>query len=361
MRRILGVFMALFMFCVPIGIQAEEEALSFEYTGQKIEIDGAEGYFSTTGPLEDAPIDCGKYFADTGGGYVTFEINPKKVLVNVSYNKDWREGDSEENIYLCKFDGDYELKLRILPNGDFVSFDRYDGNIDFQFEPKNEKDVPVGKTKITHSDVEVVYYEDGYKIDSGRSDIEPILLKDAGEYIVSFDADSRYYESIPFKVIILPKTIELQIPNYQKYVGEKDPILETDDYILIREPGEEIGNYKLIAQSKSKNYKYEITKNAIFTILDTKLHDIRQETTGQPDNEGKKDPLVSISALGKDKTKYADASDKNTNINTETKANKESTKTEAKVVTGVSSIVSVYYLMMISSISLVMYILIKKS
>lgn len=361
MRRILGVFMALFMFCVPIGIQAEEEALSFEYTGQKIEIDGAEGYFSTTGPLEDAPIDCGKYFADTGGGYVTFEINPKKVLVNVSYNKDWREGDSEENIYLCKFDGDYELKLRILPNGDFVSFDRYDGNIDFQFEPKNEKDVPVGKTKITHSDVEVVYYEDGYKIDSGRSDIEPILLKDAGEYIVSFDADSRYYESIPFKVIILPKTIELQLPNYQKYVGEKDPILETDDYILIREPGEEIGNYKLIAQSKSKNYKYEITKNAIFTILDTKLHDIRQETTGQPDNEGKKDPLVSISALGKDKTKYADASDKNTNINTETKANKESTKTEAKVVTGVSSIVSVYYLMMISSISLVMYILIKKS
>lgn len=361
MRRILGVFMALFMFCVPIGIQAEEEVLSFEYTGQKIEIDGAEGYFSTTGPLEDAPIDCGKYFADTGGGYVTFEINPKKVLVNVSYNKDWREGDSEENIYLCKFDGDYELKLRILPNGDFVSFDRYNGNIDFQFEPKNEKDVPVGKTKITHSDVEVVYYEDGYKIDSGRSDIEPILLKDAGEYIVSFDADSRYYVSIPFKVTILPKTIELQLPNYQKYVGEKDPILETDDYILIREPGEEIGNYKLTAQSKSKNYIYEIVANDTFTILDTKLHDIRQETTIQPGNEGKKDPLVSISALGKDKTKYADASDKNTNINTETKANKESTKTEEKVVTGVSSIVSVYYLMMISSISLVMYILIKKS
>ena len=201
MRRILGVFLALFMFCVPIGIQAEEEVLSFEYTGQKIEIENAEGYYSTMGPLKDAPIDCGKYFALTSDGYVAFEINPKKVLVNVSYNKDWREGDSEENKYLCKFDGDYELKLRILPNGDFVSFDRYDGNIDFQLEPKNEKDVPVGKTKITHSDVEVVYYEDGYKIDSGRSDIEPILLKDAGEYIVSFNADSRYYESIPFKVM----------------------------------------------------------------------------------------------------------------------------------------------------------------
>lgn len=352
MRRILGVFLALFMFCVPIGIQAEEEVLSFEYTGQKIEIDGATGYFSTMGPLEDAPIDCGKYFAVTSGGYVTFEINPKKVLVNVNYNKDWREGDSEEKKYLCKFGGNYELKLRILPNGDFVSFDRYDGNIDFQFEPKNEKDVPIEKTKITHSDVEVVYYKDGYKIDSGISDIEPILLKDAGEYIVSFDADSRYYESIPFKVTILPKKVELQLPNYQKYVGEKDPVLETDDYILIRQPGEEIGNYKLTAQSKSKNYIYEIVANDTFTILDSKQQSIRPEE--------KKDPLLSVNASNKNKTKYADATDQKTNIITQTKTDKESVKTETKVVTGVSNFTSMYYLMMVSSIVVVMYILIKK-
>lgn len=341
MRRILGVFIALFMFCVPIGIQAEEEVLSFEYTGQKIEIDYATGYYSTSDfeLLEDAPINCGKYLATTNEGYVIFEINPKKVLVNVSYNKDWREGDSEEKKYLCKFDGDYELKLRILPNGDFVSFDRYDGNIDFQFEPKNEKDVPVEKTKITHSDVEVVYYEDGYKIDSGRSDIEPILLKDAGEYIVSFDADSRYYESIPFKVTILPKTIELQLPNYQKYVGEKDPILETDDYILIREVGEEVGNYKLTVKSKSKNYKYEITKNAIFTILDSKQQSIRPEE--------KKDPLLSINPSNKDKNKYASAADMESNKEIETKVDKESAKTE-EVVTGVSNFTSMYYLMMLS-------------
>ncbi len=360
MRRILGVFMALFMFCIPIGIQAEEEVLSFEYTGQKIKIDGAEGYFSTMGPLEDAPIDCGKYFAVTGGGYVTFEINPKKVLVGVNYNKDWREGDPEENKYLCKFDGDYELKLRILPNGDFESFDRYDGNISFEFEPKNEKDIPVGKTKITHSDVEVVYYEDGYKIDSGRSDIEPILLKDAGEYIVSFDADSRYYESIPFKVTILPKTIELQLPNYQKYVGEKDPILETDDYILIREVGEEVGNYKLTAQSKSKNYIYEIVANDTFTILDTKLHDIRQETTIQPDNEEKKNQLLSVNASNQDKNKYASATDMESNKDIETKEDNESQKTETKVVTGVSNFTSIYYLMIVSSIAVIIYILIKK-
>lgn len=354
MRRILGVFMALFMLCVPIGIQAEEEVLSFEYTGQKIEIDYATGYYSTSDfeLLEDAPINCGKYLATTNEGYVIFEINPKKVLVNVSYNKDWREGDSEEKKYLCKFDGDYELKLRILPNGDFVSFDRYDGNIDFQFEPKNEKDVPVGKTKITHSDVEVVYYEDGYKIDSGRSDIEPILLKDAGEYIVSFDADSRYYESIPFKVTILPKTIELQLPNYQKHVGEKDPILETDDYILIREPGEEIGNYKLTAQSKSKNYIYEIVANDKFTILDSKQQSIRPEE--------KKDPLLSINHSNKDKNKYASATDMESNKDIETKVDKESQKTETKVVTGVLNFTSMYYLMMVSSIAVIIYILIKK-
>lgn len=352
MRRILGVFMALFMCCVPIGIQAEEEVLSFEYTGQKIEIENAEGYYSTAGPLKDAPIDCGKYFAVTSDGHVTFEINPKKVLVNVSYNKDWREGDSEEKKYLCKFDGDYELKLRILPNGDFVSFDRYDGNIDFQFEPKNEKDVPVGKTMITHSDVEVVYYEDGYKIDSGRSDIEPILLKDAGEYIVSFDADSRYYESIPFKVTILPKKVELQLPNYQKHVGEKDPVLETDDYILIREPGEEIGNYKLIAQSKSKNYKYEIVANDTFTILDSKQQSIRPEE--------KKNPLLSVNASNKDKNKYASATDMESNKDIETKVDKESQKTETKVVTGVLNFTSMYYLMMVSSIAVIIYILIKK-
>lgn len=276
----------------------------------------------------------------------------KKVLVNVNYNKDWREGDSEEKKYLCKFDGDYELKLRILSNGDFVSLDRYDGNIDFQFEPKNEKDVPVEKTKITHSDVEVVYYEDGYKIDSGRIDIEPILLKDAGEYIVSFDADSRYYESIPFKVTILPKTIELQLPNYQKYVGEKDPILETDDYILIREVGEEVGNYKLTVKSKSKNYRYEIVANDTFTILDSKQQSIRPEE--------KEDPLVSINPSHKDKNKYASATDMESNNDIETKVDKESQKKETKVVTGVSNFTSMYYLMMLSCIAVIIYILIKK-
>lgn len=178
------------------------------------------------------------------------------------------------------------------------------------------------------------------------------MLKDAGEYIVSFNADSRYYESIPFKVTILPKKVELQLPNYQKHVGEKDPVLETDDYILIREPGEEIGNYKLIAQSKSKNYKYEIVANDTFTILDSKQQSIRPEE--------KKAPLLSISASKKDEIKQANASDENPIIITETKVDKKSEKTETKVVTGVLNFTSMYYLMMISSVAMVIYILIKK-
>ena len=353
MRRILGVFMALFMLCVPIGIQAEEEVLSFEYTGQKIEIKNATGYYSTPEfeQLKDAPIDCGKYLASTNDGYVTFEINPKKVLVHVSYNKDCREEDPVEKKYHCKYDGYYEFKLRTKTNGDFESLDDYEGNIDFQFEPKNKKDVPVEKVKITHSDVEVYYSEQGLIIDSDKDDIQPILLKDAGEYIVSFDVDSRYYESIPFKVTILPKKVELQLPNYQKYVGEKDPVLETDDYILIREPGEEVGNYKLTAQSKSKNYIYEMVGSGIFTILDTKQQSIRPEE--------KKDPLVSISASKKDEIKQANASDDNPIIITEAKVDKESMKTETKVVTGVSYFKQLYLFLMAISILTVLYLLIK--
>lgn len=210
---------------------------------------------------------------------IFFEIKPKKVPVKVTYNKDWRESDPEEEKYLCEYDGDYEFKLRIDTDGNINSLDNYHGNYDFQFEPKNVKDIEVLKTKITHPDVEYVYSEDGIKIYSDINQVEPILLKDVGEYTVAFDLDERYYESVPFKVTILPKTIELK-PNKQfKYFGEEDPIFEYDDYILTREPGEDIGDYKLTVQSKSKNYKYEIIENDVFTILGRDVID-RSETKG---------------------------------------------------------------------------------
>lgn len=246
MRRILGVFMALFMCCVPIGIQAEEGALSFEYTGQKIEIDDAIGYHLIDDDkfVLKAPKDCGRYRAYySDGSYIEYEITPKVVHVNVKYNKDWRPGDPEEDRYLCEYDGDYEFILSSYVNGDFKT--DYDDNYKFEFEPKNKKDVEIVKTTITHPDVEYVYTGSDIVIDSKVDSISPIAFKNVGEYIVSFNVDSNYYESIPFKVTILPKTVQLRLNKYQKYVGEKDPVLETDDYILTREVGEGVGNYKL--------------------------------------------------------------------------------------------------------------------
>ena len=307
MKRLLGVVLVLFMACIPINIHAQEVDLSFEYTGQKIEIENAVMYFTQSWEkLDQAPTDCGTYNVWTSDEkLIHFEINPKKVDVKVSYNKDWRESDPEEEKYLCDYVGDYEFKLRIDTDGNIISLDNYQGNYDFQFDPKNVNDVEVLKTKVTHPDVEYVYSEDGIKIYSDIDHVKPIQLKDAGEYTVAFDLDERYYESVPFKVTILPKTIELK-PNKQfKYFGEQDPILENDDYILTREPGEDIGDYKLTVQSKSKNYKYEIIENDVFKILGKDaIH--RNETKGPSfkiDKEVEKTTHKKTTVLNKSQSK----------------------------------------------------------
>ena len=307
MKRLLGVVLVLFMACIPMNIHAQEVVDSFEYTGQKIEVENAVKYYTIEGELlDEAPIYCGTYIAWTSDEEaILFEINPKKVSVKVTYNKDWRESDPEEEKYLCEYVGDYEFKLRIDADGNINSLDNYQGNYDFQFEPKNVKDVEVLKTKITHPDVEYVYSEDGIKIYSDIDHVKPIQLKDVGEYTVAFDLDERYYESVPFKVTILPKTIELK-PNKQfKYFGEEDPVLGNDDYILTREPGEDIGDYKLTVQSKSKNYKYEIIENDVFKILGKDAID-RNETKGSSfkiDKEVEKTTLKETPVLNKSQSK----------------------------------------------------------
>lgn len=86
--------------------------------------------------------------------------------------------------------------------------------------------------------------------------------------------------------------------------------------------------------------------------MDSKEQSIRPEE--------KEDPLLSVNASNKDKNKYASATDMESNKDIETKVDKESAKTETKVVTGVSILTSTYYLMMASSIAMVIYILIKK-
>lgn len=361
MKKLLGVLLAFLMCCVPIGIQAKEEVLSFEYTGQKIGIEGTKLYHFIDDDIytSEAPMDCGRYRAYySDGSYIDYEITPKVVHVNVRYNKDWRQGDPEENRYLCEYDGDYDFKLSSYVNGDFKT--DYNDNYEFEFEPKNKKDVEIVKTTITHPDVEYVYTGSDIVIDSKVASITPILLKNAGEYIVSFSVDSNYYESIPFKVTILPKTVQLRLNKYKKYVGEKDPVLETDDYILTREVGEDVGNYKLNVKSKSRNYKYEIIENDLFTILENKSQQVKPEVTNHPNNDEKRVPLQSVNVSNKDKNKYASATDMESNKDIETKVDKESQKTETKVVTGVSNFTSMYYLMMVSSIAVIIYILIKK-
>ena len=361
MKKLLGVLLAFLMCCVPIGIQAKEEVLSFEYTGQMIEIKGAFGYHLIEDDkfVLEAPKDCGRYRAYySDGSYIEYEITPKIVHVYVRYNKDWRQGDPEEKRYLCEYDGDYEFTLSSYVNGDFKT--DYNDNYEFEFEPKNKKDVEIVKTTITHPDVEYIYTGSDIVIDSKVDSITPITLKNAGEYIVSFSVDSNYYDSIPFKVTILPKTVQLRLNKYQKYVGEKDPVLETDDYKLIREVGEDVGNYKLTAKSKSRNYKYEIIENDVFTILENKSQQVKPDVTNHPSNDEKKEPLQLVNASNKDKIKYAGASDKNININTETKVDKESLKTETKVVTGVSNLTTMYLSFMTISLVVATYILIKK-
>lgn len=342
MKKLLGVLLAFLMCCVPIGIQAKEEVLSFEYTGQKIGIEGTKLYHYIDDDIytSEAPMDCGRYQAIySDGSYIDYEITPKVVHVNVRYNKDWRQGDSEENRYLCEYDGDYEFKLDSYVNGDFKAVD-YNDNYKFEFEPKNKNDVEIVKTTITHPDVEYVYTGSDIVIESKVDSISPIAFKNVGEYIVSFNVDTNYYESIPFKVTILPKTVQLRLNKYQKYVGEKDPALETEDYILTREVGEGVGNYKFTAKSKSRNYKYEIIENDVFTILENKSQQVKPEVTNQPSNDEKKDPLLSVNASNKDKNKYADASDKNADLD------KEPKKTE-EVVTGVSNVASTYFSLMV--------------
>lgn len=308
MKRLIGVLFALIVACIPMRIQAQDVSLSFEYTGQKIEVEDATMYYSTDFELlDEVPSDCGIYIAITSSGPKYYEIKPKDVEVSVSYNKDWRFGDPEIEKYLCEYDGDYEFKLMINTNDEFEAENEYNGNYRFVFTPSKTSEVKVEKTCITHPDVEYVYNEEGTYIYSTIHGVEPIKLNDAGEYTVSFDLDEAYYESVPFKVTILPKTVQLKLVKQTKFVGEKDPVFETNDYVLTREPGEEVGDYKLTVQSKSKNYKYELLSGDVFTILDRRENEtlkkpyIKQDPNKQKEVKKPEEPKKNVEPKHEDK------------------------------------------------------------
>lgn len=293
MKRIIGVLFALIVTCIPMRIQAQDISLSFEYTGQKIEVEDATMYYSMDFELlDEAPSDCGIYIAITSSGPKYYEIKPKDVEVRVSYNKDWRFGNPEIEKYVCECKEDLNYKLMINTNDEFEAENEYNGNYHFVFSPSKTTDVKVEKTRVTHSDVEYVYNEEGTYIYSTIHGVEPIKLTDVGEYTVSFDLDEAYYESVPFKVTILPKTVKLKLVKQTKFVGEKDPVFENEDYILTRESGEEAGDYKLTVQSKSKNYKYELLSGDIFTILDKRENETLKKPyiKEEPKEEKKEEP-----------------------------------------------------------------------
>ena len=326
MKRIIGVLFALIVACIPMRIRAQDVSLSFDYTGQKIEVEDATKYYSTDFELlDEVPSDCGTYIAITSSGPKYYEIKPKDVEVNVSYNKDWRFGDPEIEKYVCKYDGDYDFKLMINTNDEFEAENEYNGNYRFVFSPSKTTDVKVEKTRVTHPDVECVYNEEGTNIYSTIHGVKPIKLMDAGEYTVSFDLDEAYYESVPFKVTILPKTVQLKLVKQTKFVGEKDPVFENDDYILTREPGEEAGDYKLTVESKSKNYRYELLSGDVFTILDKRENEtlkkpyIKEEPRKEKKEESKKaeetKKPVESKKEDKKKSKAPTGVSVNTNVN----------------------------------------------
>lgn len=120
MKRLIGVLFALIVACIPMRIQAQDVSLSFEYTGQKIEVEDATKYYSTEYELlDEAPSDCGIYIAITSSGPKYYETKPKDVEVKVSYNKNWRFGDSEIEKYVCECKEDLNFKLMINMNDEF--------------------------------------------------------------------------------------------------------------------------------------------------------------------------------------------------------------------------------------------------
>lgn len=57
MKRLLGVVLVLFMACIPMNIHAQEVDLSFDYSGQKVEVENAVMYFTQSWErLDEAPI-----------------------------------------------------------------------------------------------------------------------------------------------------------------------------------------------------------------------------------------------------------------------------------------------------------------
>lgn len=328
MKKLLGVVLALCMVCIPMRIHAQD-LYYFEY-GEQFPFDESYQYFDLDENvlLLEAPKNVGRYIAYNLEDFIEFEIVPKEVKVHVSHNMGL---DFLDNPYLYEYEGNYNFKTNIDTFGNFISYGTDCMNYSFVYCPSNISDLGVRKTIVSHEDMELVYNESGYTIYSEYEDIDPLILHDVGDYTLSFKADSSKYISKPFQVRIVPKVIEIH-PILVKEYGQTDPEFETKDYILSRESGESVGDYKLTVKSKNKNYRYVLDNKSIFRILEKENVEVKGV-----DEEKKIDDVPTSSNDNTTTSKNSCEERSKTDLNTET----------SKVATGVELSLYEYILSMV--------------
>ena len=261
-----------------MNVSAHE--VSFVYNGRPCEIAGASAYCDKEGIMLDGPpTDVGHYFAKVSEeDYVEFEIVQAKLNCVVT-NSELYYGDSIPTFEYVLYDTDYNvihdfipLMIQVDNNNHF--FSPTNPNYKITFSPVG---VTYKKRDVIISSLDLEYVYNGKDIviryDNSLNDIEvhPIVLRDAGEYTVSFPVknETGLYNVISksFKVRVLPQEIVLNPGIRSKVIGNQDPKFEeNENYKITREAGEKVGYYKYLVTSKNKNYKYRIDENCKFEI-----------------------------------------------------------------------------------------------
>ena len=282
MKKLICCLFALCIGFIPMNVSAQE--VHFVYNGRPFEIAGASVYYDKDGIMLDGPpTDVGHYFAKVDDeDPIEFEIIQAHLNCVVT-NSELYYGDSIPTFEYVLYDSNQNVV------NDFIPLTIQLDNNDHFFSPvsSNYKITfsPVGVTYkikdviVSSPDLEYVYNGKDIVIryDNSLNDIEvdPIVLKDAGEYVVSFPVKntSNLYNVVSksFKVRILPQEIVLNPGIQSKVIGNQDPKFEeNENYKITREAGEKVGYYKYLVTSKNKNYKYRIDESCKFEIKEKK-------------------------------------------------------------------------------------------
>lgn len=282
MKKLICCLFALCIGFIPMSVSAHED--SFVYNGKPCIVAGASQYYDLDGIMLDGPpTDVGHYFAHVDEDYVEFEIVQAKLNCVVT-NSELYYGDSIPEFEYVLYDSNHNVVNDFVPlsiqlDTDDHFFAPSNPNYEITFSPVG---VTYKKKDITISSPDLEYVYNGKDIiiryDNCLNDLEvsPIVLKDAGEYVVRFPVKnkSNLYNVVSksFKVRVLPQEIVLS-PSYKsKVIGNQDPVFEeNENYKITRIAGEKVGYYKYLVTSKNKNYKYRIDENCKFEIKEKKI------------------------------------------------------------------------------------------